>query len=120
MKSFKTKTYTLMSILAVLVFLVYIMGFVFMQSVPFRTAKASDVEVVKIIKRKAPGVWTILLSFKSGGEEVMAALDIQEGEIVSGVEDNASQDAEDQEILKVSQVLEEKPNRFECGSGGKT
>jgi len=110
MRSFKTKIYTLMSILAVLVFLVYIMGFVFMQSLPFRTAKASDIEVVKIIKRKAPDAWTVLLSFKSGGEEVMAALDIQEGEIVSGFEVEASQAAKDQEILKESRVMEEKPN----------
>lgn len=94
-KTFKTKIYTLMSILAVLVFLVYIMGFVFMQSSPFKLAKASDIEIVKIIKGEAPNTWTVLLNFESGGEKVMATLDIQEGKVVSSLGDASFLDDKD-------------------------
>ncbi len=95
MKSFRTRIYTLVSILAVLVFLVYIMGFVFMQSALFRSAKASEIEIVKMVKGDAPDTWTILLSFKSGGEEVVAALDIHEGKIASGIEETNHPDVKD-------------------------
>jgi hypothetical protein len=74
----------LKSILAVPVFLVYIIGFVFMQPVLFKLPKASDIEIVKIIKGERPDTWKVVMNFESGGEKGEAALDIQEGKAVSG------------------------------------
>jgi hypothetical protein len=77
------------------VFLVYGISFVFMQPILFKLPKASGIEVVKIIKRKAADTRTVLLNFKSGGEKIMATLDIQEGKIASGVDDADTLDIDD-------------------------
>jgi hypothetical protein len=89
-KTFKTKVYTLISILSVLIFLIYIMGLVLIQSGPLKLAKAPDVEVVKMIRGEEPGAWKVVLSFSSGGDKVLASLDIHRGKIVSKAEDETA------------------------------
>ena len=62
---------------------------------PFRSAKASEIEIVKMVRGDTSDTWTVLLSFRSGGEEVMVTLDIQEGKIVSAAEDVGAPEVKD-------------------------
>jgi len=76
--AFKTKVITIMSILAVLVFLLYIGSFLILNFVPF---ESNDIEVVKIEKRKLPDSWTIHLKLNKEGKKLEVIMNIRDGKI---------------------------------------
>lgn len=80
--AFKTKVVTLLSIIAVLVFLLYIGSFLILNFVPF---KSNDIEVVKIEKRELPGSWTVHLKLNTKERKLDVIMNIRDGEIVAGV-----------------------------------
>lgn len=80
--AFKTKVVTIMSILAVLVFLLYIGGFLILNLVPF---EPNDIEVVKIEKRDLPDSWTVHLKLNAEGKKLDVIMNIRDGKIEGGV-----------------------------------
>ena len=80
--AFKTKVITIMSILAVLVFLLYIGGFLILNLVPFESNK---IEVVKIEKRDLPDSWTVHLKLNTEGKKLEVIMNIRDGKIEGGV-----------------------------------
>ena len=79
--SFKTKVTTLLSILAVLVFLLYIGGFLILNLVP---SERNDIEVVKMEKRNLPNSWTVHLKLRAEGNKLDVIMNIRDGKIVGG------------------------------------
>ena len=80
--AFETKVMTVLSIVTVLVFVFYILGFILLNNyITFSSINENDVEVLRIVKREAPDTYTIFIRFMSDGQEVQANLNIKEGEI---------------------------------------
>jgi hypothetical protein len=79
--AFKTKVTTLISILAVLVFLLYIGGFLILNLVP---SERNDIEVVKMEKRNLPNSWTVHLKLRAEGDKLDVIMNIRDGKIVGG------------------------------------
>lgn len=80
--AFETKVLTVLSIVTVLVFVIYIVGFIFLNDfVRFMDKGRDDIEVVRIVKRSTPDTWTVFVKFMSEGEEVQANFNIKKGEI---------------------------------------
>jgi hypothetical protein len=81
-KAFKTRVITLISILAVLVFLLYIGILLILNMVPL---DAKGIEMVKIEKRRElPNSWTVHLKLKAEGYKLNVLMNIREGKIVGG------------------------------------
>jgi hypothetical protein len=80
--AFKTKVVTIMSILAVLVFLLYIGAFLFLTSMPM---EPNDIEVVKIDERNLPDSWTVHLKLNTEGKGIEVIMNIRDGKIEGGV-----------------------------------
>ena len=82
-KAFKTKVITLISILAVLVFLLYIGILLILNMVPL---DAKGIEMVKIEKRgELPNSWTVHLKLNAEGNKLNVIMNIRDGKIVEGV-----------------------------------
>jgi hypothetical protein len=81
-KAFKTKVVTLLSILAVLVFLLYIGIILILNMVPLDT---KNIEVVKIEKRNLPNSWTVYFKLSAGGNKLDVIMNIRDGKIEGGV-----------------------------------
>lgn len=88
-KSFKTKVLTLFSILSVLVFIIYIGFFIFLNLRPYKEEKPPDyevitpnVEIVNVSKKEAPDAWSVRLMFEIEGEIIRGTVNIEDGEVV--------------------------------------
>lgn len=80
--AFETKVMTVLSIVTVLVFVLYILGFILLNNyIGFMNMDKDDIEVVRIVKRSAPNTYTVFVKFMSEGQEVQANFNIKEGEI---------------------------------------
>ena len=80
--AFETKVMTVLSIVTVLVFVLYILGFILLNNyIGYMNKEKDDIEVVRIVKRSTPDTWTVFVKFIYKGEEVQANFNIKEGEI---------------------------------------
>ena len=80
--AFETKVMTVLSIVTVLVFVLYIVGFVFLNDfVRCMDMEQGGIEVVRIVKRSAPNTYTVFVKLMYKGEEVQANFNIKDGEI---------------------------------------
>lgn len=80
--AFETKVMTVLSIVTVLVFVLYILGFILLNNyITFSRISKNDVEVLRIVKKEAPDTYTVFVRFVSEGQEVQANFNIKEGEI---------------------------------------
>lgn len=71
--------------MSVLVFIIYILGFIFLNAYRFLPKKTGYIEIVKITQNANADTWTVHLKAESKEAELEATVRIKDGKVLGGV-----------------------------------